>query len=159
VNRSFAVTVHDKHRDETTEIDIAVARDVRHAIEQALDSLDDVRVAYDSPATFYNRSPERRRSPERDLGADWTSGEPGPVIDYRCSWVERTGEVYCVRVDGHSCQVRVLGRLAAVDFPALDAKIQEWRYRTSLPAFVRRMMTLRNLTAEIEALASVRPAE
>lgn len=64
---------------------------------------------------FYSASQARRTSPEADYGMQWTAaGTPGR---WRVSYVQHTGEVYAVHLDGNPAQVVILGHVPA-DTPA-----------------------------------------
>lgn len=80
---------------------------------------------------FYGSAPVevRRYSPEMDYGNLWTeAGHPFPAFPrYRVSWIERSGELYAMELDGDG-RVEVLG----VTF-APDVALEGWEERCEEP--------------------------
>ena len=59
----------------------------------------------------YSARQARRTSPEADYGVFWSAaGTPGR---WRVSYIQDTGEIYAVHLDGHPAQVVILGHVPA----------------------------------------------
>lgn len=80
---------------------------------------------------FYDTAPDavRRQSPESDFGVLWTEPDlPFPTYPrYRVSWVERSGELYALELDGDE-RLEVLGVTYAP-----DEALQGWEYECEKP--------------------------
>ena len=87
--------------------------------------------SYKNIEEFYAENEERRRSGEADYGVWWT--EPGHSWPHwRVSYIQKTGEVYAVQLDGvgSSGKVELLGIVQAdensIYYQTLDRILAGW---------------------------------